>query len=103
VRGYGQGLDQFRRGGEPGRGYNGLCTDGVRTAWYYPPVVFARNDGNLTRMEVLLGVGVMQGVLAVLVNGYQIPLWCERAEHDRTGWYNIPTLGTRDGAFDLNS
>src|SRR5579884_412940 len=25
------------------------------TGWYNPPVVFARNDGNLTRTEVLLG------------------------------------------------
>ena len=27
------------------------------TAWYQPPIVFARNDGNLTHMEVLLGMG----------------------------------------------
>src|SRR5579872_267643 len=27
------------------------------TAWYSPTIVFARNDGNLTRMEVLLGMG----------------------------------------------
>ena len=26
-------------------------------AWYRPPIVFARNDGNLTHMEVLLGMG----------------------------------------------
>ena len=38
-----------------------------------PPVVFARNDGNLTRMEVLLGMGEMQGVLKVLVNDVEIP------------------------------
>ena len=44
------------------------------TAWYEPLVVFARNDGNLTRMEVLLGIGQMQGVVTVLVNGVQIPI-----------------------------
>src|SRR5262249_16061437 len=43
------------------------------TAWYAPPVVFARNDGNLTRMEVLLGMGEIQGVLKVLVNDVEIP------------------------------
>jgi len=51
---------------------------------------------------VLLGVGVMQGVLTVLVNGYQIPLGVSGQNMTGTGWYNIPTLGTRDGAFDLN-
>ena len=45
-------------------------------------VVFARNDGNLTRMEVLLGIGQMQGVLTVLVNDVEIPLGCIRHQHD---------------------
>jgi hypothetical protein len=38
----------------------------------------------------------------VLVNGYQIPLGVAGQNMTGTGWYNIPTLGTRDGAFDLN-
>jgi hypothetical protein len=38
------------------------------TAWYYPPIVFSRNDGNLTYMEVLLGMGPIQDVQMVLVN-----------------------------------
>jgi len=37
----------------------------------------------------------MQGVLAVLVNGYQIPLGVSGQNMTGTGWYNIPTLGTR--------
>jgi hypothetical protein len=67
------------------------------TAWYTPPVVFARNDGNLTRMEVLLGMGEMQGVLKVLVNDVEIPAGLAGTNMTGTGWYNIPTLGTRAG------
>ena len=65
-------------------------------------MVFARNDGNLTRMEVLLGIGQMQGVLTVLVNDVQIPLGVTGTNMTGTGWYNVQTLGTRDGAFDPN-
>jgi hypothetical protein len=51
--------------------YNDFVPVVYGTAWYNPPIVFARNDGNLTHMEVLLGIGEVQGVLTVLV---------------RTGW-----------------
>ena len=44
------------------------------TAWHSPLIVFARNDGNLTRMEVLLSMGEIQNVLTVLVNDIEIPL-----------------------------
>ena len=54
--------------------YNDFVPMVYGTAWYQPPVVFARNDGNLTRMEVLLGIGEMQGVLKVLVNDVEIPV-----------------------------
>jgi hypothetical protein len=101
VRGYGKDWTSSAVAVNQAR-YNDYVPMVYGTAWYYPPVVFARNDGNLTRMEVLLGAGVMQGVLAVLVNGYQIPLGVSGQNMTGTGWYNIPTLGTRDGAFDLN-
>ena len=45
-------------------------------------MVFARNDGNLTRMEVLLGIGEMQGVLKVLVNDVEIPAGVDGHQHD---------------------
>ena len=82
--------------------YNDYVPMVYGTAWYNPPVVFARNDGNLTRMEVLLGIGQMQGVLTVLVNDILIPLGVNGKNMAGTGWYNIVTLGTRDGGFDLN-
>jgi hypothetical protein len=53
--------------------YNDFVPLVYGTAWYTPPVVFSRNDGNITRMEVLLGMGPMRGVLKVLVNDVEIP------------------------------
>lgn len=77
--------------------YNDFVPLVYGTAWYAPPVVFARNDGNLTHMEVLLGIGEMQGVRTVLVSGVQIPPGIAGTNMTGTGWYNIPTLGTRAG------
>ena len=80
--------------------YNDFVPMVYGTAWYAPPIVFARNDGNLTRMQVLLGIGLMQDVLIVLVNDVEIPRGVPGANMTSTGWYNIQTLGTRTGAFD---
>ena len=65
--------------------YNDFVPLVYGTAWYQPPIVFARNDGNLTRMEVLLGMGEIEGVVTVLVNDIQIPRGAERREHDGDG------------------
>jgi hypothetical protein len=81
-----------------GARYNDFVPMVYGTAWYQPPVVFARNDGNLTRMEVLLGIGEMQGVLKVLVNDVEIPLGVSGTNMTGTGWYQVMTLGTRSGA-----
>jgi len=56
VRGYGKDWTSSAVAVNQAR-YNDYVPMVYGTAWYYPPVVFARNDGNLTRMEVLLGVG----------------------------------------------
>jgi hypothetical protein len=80
--------------------YNDFVPMVYGTAWYAPPIVFARNDGNLTRMQVLLGAGQMQDVLIVLVNEVEIPRGVPGANMTSTGWYNVQTLGTRTGAFD---
>jgi hypothetical protein len=101
VRGYGKDWQASALSVNQAR-YNDFVPMVYGTAWYYPPIVFARNDGNLTRMEVLLGMGQMQGVLTVLVNGYEIPLGINGRNMTGTGWYNVVTLGTRDGGFDLN-
>jgi hypothetical protein len=70
------------------------------TAWYYPPIVFSRNDGNLTHMEVLLGMGPIQDVQMVVVNQIQIPVSKAGANMTATGWYSVISLGGRNGAFN---
>lgn len=72
------------------------------TAWIQPPVVFSRNDGNLTHCEVLLGLGPMEGVHRVVVSGAEIPLGVAGRDMTATGWYNVVSLGTRNGGFNLN-
>ncbi len=71
------------------------------TAWINAPVVFARNDGNLTHCEVLLCSGPIEGVQKVIANGVELP----RGEHGKdmtaTGWYNVLSLGGRNGGFNL--
>jgi Putative phage tail protein len=101
VRGYGGAWASSNLSVNQAR-YNDFVPMVYGTAWYDPLVVFARNDGNLTRMEVLLGVGLMQGVVTVLVNDVQIPIGVSGANMTGTGWYNVVTLGARNGAFDMN-
>ncbi len=80
--------------------YNDFVPLVYGTAWYAPPVVFARNDGNLTRMEVLIGMGEIEGVLKVLVNDVEIPTGRAGTNMTATGWYNIISHGGRGGAFN---
>jgi hypothetical protein len=70
------------------------------TGWYMPDVVFARNDGNLTHMEVLLGMGPMTSVTTVLVNDIEIPVGIAGKNMTGTGWYNVVSYGTRNGVFN---
>ncbi len=72
------------------------------TAWYKPPTVFARNDGNLTRMEVLLGMGEMEDVVKVVVNGVEIPEGQSGTDMTATGWYHVVSMGSRNGVFNLD-
>lgn len=82
--------------------YNDFVPMIYGTAWYEPPIVFAKNDGNLTRMEVLLSVGDIQSVLRVLVNGIEIPVGQAGQNMTSTGWYNVVTLGGKWGGFNLD-
>src|ERR1019366_3761272 len=49
-------------------------------------------------MEVLLGLGEIQGVLTVLVSGVEIPVGVSGTDMTGTGWYNGQTPGTRSAA-----
>lgn len=82
--------------------YNDFVPMVYGTAWYEPPIAFARNDGNLTRMQVLLGLGDIQGVTKVIVNDVEIPLGQTGLNMTGTGWFNVVSLGNRTGNFDLN-
>jgi hypothetical protein len=82
--------------------YNNYVPLVYGTAWYQPPIVFARNDGNLTRMEVLLGMGEMERAIKVIVNDIEIPEAQSGADMTPTGWFTVVTAGTRNGAFDPN-
>src|SRR5579863_7171983 len=82
--------------------YNDFVPLVYGTVWCQSPIVFARNDGNLTRMEVLLGMGPIQGVVTVVVNDIEIPVGIAGADMTATGWYNVVSTGTQSGAFDLN-
>jgi hypothetical protein len=77
--------------------YNDFVPLVYGTAWYEPPVVFARNDGNLTGMEVLLGAGEIDDVVRLVVNDVEIPEAVNGTDMSATGWYRIVTPGTRNG------
>ena len=89
VRGYGEKgthasavLDNEAR-------YNDFVPLLYGTAWYQPPVVFARNDGNLTRFEVLLGAGEIERVIKVVVNDVELPEAVDGANMTGTGWFRV--------------
>ena len=73
VRGFGQKTTELSAVQENIAKYNDPVPLVYGTGWLKAPVIFARNDGNLTHMEVLLGAGVMQGVLKVVVSDVEIP------------------------------
>ena len=72
------------------------------TGWHEPLIVFARNDGNLTHMEALLGAGEISSVSKVVVNGIEIPAGVQGANMMATGWYNVVSSGARTGAFNYD-
>ena len=82
--------------------YNDFVPVIYGTGWCRPPIVFARNDGNLTHFEVLLGVGELTGVNKVIVNATEIPVGVAGTDMTPTGWYNVVSLGTRNGNFNLD-
>src|SRR5579883_2155580 len=101
-----------RSAGEPGWHFSPVATNQALyndfvplvygTAWQTPPIVFARNDGNLTHMEALIGMGPIQGIVTVVVNNVEIPLGVAGTDMTATGWYSVVSLGTRTGAFNLD-
>jgi Putative phage tail protein len=80
--------------------YNDAVPIVYGTGWLKALVIFGRNDGNLTHMEALLGMGTIQGVMKVVVNDVEIPLGVQGQDMTTTGWYSIVTTGARTGNFN---
>ncbi len=102
VRSYGEQGSHVAATVENQARYNDFVPLVYGTAWYEPPVVFARNDGNLTRMEVLLGMGEIEGVVKVMVNGVEVPEGQAGADMTATGWFNVVSTGNRTGDFNYD-
>jgi hypothetical protein len=102
VRGAGEASSRLSTPLDNVAKYNDVVPMLYGTGWFQPPIVFAKNDGNLTRMEVLLGVGEMAEVLKVVVNGFEVAPGESGADMSGTGWFNVVTLGNRTGGFNLD-
>lgn len=100
VKTYGEKSQHLSSAVENEAKYNDFVPMVYGTAWYRPPVVFARNDGNLTHMEVLLGMGEINGVLKVVANSVEIPIGQAGQNMTATGWYNVVSPGNRTGNFN---
>ncbi len=82
--------------------YNDFVPMIYGTGWYTPPIIFAKNDGNFTRMEVLIGLGPIEDAIKVIVNDIEIPVGRAGTNMSGTGWYNTVSDGWRSGAFNLD-
>lgn len=82
--------------------YNDFIPLVYGTAWIRPAIIFGRNDGNLTRLEVLLSMGPIQGIRKVVVNGIEIPQGRAGSNMTATGWWNPVSDGGRTGGFNLD-
>jgi hypothetical protein len=102
VRGYGEKGSHTSGPIDNEAKYNDVVPLIYGTAWVQPPVTLARNDGNLTRMEALLGAGEMTGVMKIVVNDIEIPQGAAGRDMTSTGWYNVVSLGNRTGDFNLD-
>ncbi|MCB1019446.1 MAG: hypothetical protein KDC27_05935, partial [Acidobacteria bacterium] len=70
--------------------------------WSEPPVVFARNDGNLTRFEAVISSGAITRVVKVLVNNIEIPAAVNGRDMTASGWWSVFAGGNRTGGFNFN-
>lgn len=100
VRGYGEKTSHLSVVLDPAAKYNDYVPMVYGSGWLKAPVIFARNDGNLTHFEALLGAGPIEGVLKVVVNGIEIPAAAPGSDMTATGWFTVVTPGNARGAFN---
>lgn len=101
VRTYGDKTSHVSAVLDPAAKYNDPAPLIYGTGWLRAPLILSRNDGNLTHLEVMLGLGVVQNVLKVVVNDVEIPA-TGGANTTTTGWYQSVSPGTRSGAFNMD-
>ena len=102
VRGHGDKVHSLSAVQSNEAKYNDFVPLVYGTGWMQPPITLARNDGNLTRMEALLALGEIEGVVKVVVNDVEIPLAVNGTDMTATGWYHLVGRGNRTGDFNLN-
>ncbi|MDX2267843.1 MAG: phage tail protein [Bryobacter sp.] len=102
VRGHGESSGRLSELVSLDTRYNDVVPAVYGTGWLRAPVVFSRNDGNLTRIEALLGLGEIEDATKVVVNGYEIPRAEDGRDMSGSGWYQVVTKGGRTGGFNLN-
>jgi hypothetical protein len=102
VRSYGEKGSHFSPIDDNLAIYNDFIPMIYGTGWFAPGIVFLRNDGNLTHMELVLGIGQIQDIQQVVVNQILIPAGQPGKNMTGTGWYTLISPGTRNGAFNLD-
>lgn len=100
VRGHGESVGRLSNIVSLDARFNDVIPAVYGTGWLQAPVVFSRNDGNLTFAEVLLGLGEIDRVIKVLVNGYEVPLAVDGRNMTGTGWHRLVSKGNRTGVFN---
>jgi hypothetical protein len=101
VRGHGESSGRISNLVSLDTRFNDVVPAVYGTGWLQAPVVFSRNDGNLTRCEVLLGLGEIDSVIKVVADGFEIPEGINGQNMTGTGWFNLVSLGNRTGALNL--
>jgi hypothetical protein len=101
VRGHGESSGRISSLLSIDTRFNDVVPAVYGTGWLQAPVVFSRNDGNLTRSEVLLGLGEIEGVIKVVADGYEIPVGVNGQNMTGTGWYNLVSMGNRTGGLNV--
>ncbi len=101
VRGHGESSGRVSSLVSLDSRYNDVVPAVYGQGWLQAPVVFSRNDGNLTRCEVLLGLGENDSEIKVVADVYEIPEGDDGSNQHGTGWYNLVSKGNRNGAQNL--
>lgn len=101
VRGHGESSGRISNLVSLDTRFNDVVPAVYGMGWLQAPVVFSRNDGNLTRCEVLLGLGEIDSVVKVVADGFEIPEGITGQNMTGTGWFNLVSKGNRTGALNL--